>query len=139
MAGLEFACNHLHQLLLSICEPHTKILQILSRKVSHLFLPPSVASQLELFLCWAFGKSLLRQSHWAVCFCPRHRHFLMVLTAEGGMGREAPPLLGIYSAYFHGELLNARHSAKCWGTIVSNVVYILVGERGTNESITQLI
>lgn len=62
----------------------------------------------------------------------------MVLTAEGGGGgsREIPPvlspLLGIYSPYFHGGPLNARHSAKCWGTIVSNVVYILVGEIGTN-------
>lgn len=132
MTELQFACDLLHQFLLSICELHTKILKVLSRKVSHPFLLSPVTSQLELFLCWAFGKSLLRQSHWAGCFCPRHHHFLMVLTAEGGGegAREIPPVLspflGIYSAYFHEGPLNARHS-KRWGTIVSNVVCILVG------------
>lgn len=66
----------------------------------------------------------------------------MVLTAERGKGggREIPPVLSpfldIHSAYFHGGPLNARHSAKCWGPIASNVVSILVREIGT---ITQLM
>lgn len=62
-AELRWACDLLHQLLLSGCRLCSKIIKVPHGKVTCSFLPSPVASQLELFPRWAFGKPLLSQSH----------------------------------------------------------------------------
>lgn len=129
MADLRLACDLPHQLLLSSCRLCTKIKKVSHRRVSCSFLLSLVASHLELFCCWAFGKSLLSQSHWAVGVSVPALPFLhdpRDMSSPGELPCVVTILRHLFNMYYGGPLC-PRHSARGWGAIVSNGDYVLVG------------
>lgn len=124
----QFACELLHQPHLSVCRPHTKITKVPHSSVSHILAIPVVSVSAVPSLT----QSLLSQSHWAVgasvpgipC-----SHGLLDTSSAGELPLHCHHPY-IYSTYIYGGPLCPGRSTSCWGAIVSNGAYFLVGGNG---------